>query len=121
MRGGRTVLLSVYDLLVGDILLVESGDIVPVDAVLAEGQSIRCDESSLTGESASVKIVAADIALENYSAVTDKHDPFILSGSKVLVGVGKAVVTAVGPNSCYGRTMMGNVSPDRHKLTICST
>lgn len=118
MRGGRSILLNVYDLLVGDILLVESGDILPVDAILTEGQSVRCDESSITGESASVKIVPADIALERYSPITDQHDPFILSGSKVLVGVGKSVVTAVGPNSCFGRMMLCKFRTDRHQLTV---
>lgn len=104
-------MLSVYDLLVGDVLLVESGDIVPVDVVLVEGQGIRCDESSITGESASAKIVPADIALENYSPIADKYDPFIFSGSKILVGVGKSVVTAVGPNSCYGKMIMCTFAP----------
>lgn len=107
VRGGRTVLLSIYNILVGDILLLEAGDIVPVDAILAEGHDIRCDESTATGESDTLKKVPADVAIENSDAGDTKHcDPFILSGSKVLEGVGKCVVTAVGRNSCYGRMML---------------
>jgi len=101
VRGGRTISMSLYDLLVGDVLLLEAGDIVPVDAVLIEGQDICCDESSVTGESDTLEKVPADIALQS------NGDPFILSGTKVLEGVGKALVTAVGTNSCYGRMMTG--------------
>src|SRR5436190_4426373 len=65
IRGGRPILLSIYEILVGDVLLLEAGDIVPVDAILAEGHDIRCDESSVTGESNTLKKTAADVALEN--------------------------------------------------------
>jgi P-type Ca2+ transporter type 2C len=96
--------MSVYDLLVGDLLLLEAGDIIPVDAILVEGHDLKCDESSATGESDTLKKVPADIALQRPDGT--KSDPFILSGTKVLEGVGKAVVTAVGTNSCYGRMML---------------
>lgn len=100
---------SIYDVVVGDILMIEPGDIVPVDAVLAEGHSIRCDEASISGESHSIKKVPAQFALEHTAPGSPfpDYDPFILSSSKVLEGVGKAVVTAVGENSCHGRTMVG--------------
>jgi P-type Ca2+ transporter type 2C len=104
----------VYDVVVGDILLLEPGDIVPVDAILAEGYNLKCDESSITGESLTMRKVSADTALEGPgSPFSDKCDPFIFSGCKVLEGVGKCVVTAVGPNSCYGRIMMGNFLSQR--------
>lgn len=109
MRGGRTGLTSIYDIVVGDVLLLEPGDIVPADAILVEGHNVRCDESSITGESNTLKKVPANIALENTSlcsAFNEKYDPFILSGSKVLEGVGACIVTGVGINSCHGRTMM---------------
>jgi P-type Ca2+ transporter type 2C len=96
--------LSVYDLLVGDILLLEAGDLVPVDAILIEANDVKCDESSTTGESDTLKKVPADIALQSTDGT--KSDPFILSGTKVLEGVGRALVTAVGTNSCYGRMML---------------
>jgi P-type Ca2+ transporter type 2C len=112
IRGGRTVLISVYEILVGDILLLEAGDIVPVDGVLAEGQDVRCDESSVSGESDTVKKVTVNVAIEHTGAGDAKScDPFILSGTKVLEGVGKCVVTAVGTNSCYGRMMQCTSTP----------
>lgn len=113
VRGGTTVLINIYDILVGDILLLEAGDIVPVDGILAEGHDVRCDESSVTGESDTLNKIPADLALENSDAGDTKNcDPFILSGTKVLEGVGKCVVTAVGKNSCYGRMMLCIFTPD---------
>lgn len=97
MRGGRLDLISVYDLLAGDILVIESGDIPPVDAILAEGQDVECDESSITGESKTVR----------KQPLNGHGDPFILSGSKVLNGEGRCVVTAVGKHSLNGRMMLG--------------
>jgi len=73
------------------------------------------DESAATGESDALKKVPAQYALSNTepgSKFSKKFDPFILSGGKVLEGVGKFVVTAVGPNSYNGRTMLG-MSPLR--------
>jgi P-type Ca2+ transporter type 2C len=100
-------LLNVHNILVGDVLLIEAGDIIPIDGVLAEGQGLRCDESSVTGESDTVKKVPADVALRSSDAgETTRYDPFMLSGTKVLEGVGKFIVTAIGVNSCHGRMML---------------
>jgi P-type Ca2+ transporter type 2C len=106
VRGGRTVLFSVHDLLVGDVLLIEAGDIINVDAILAEGQDIKCDESLESGESKLVKKVSAEIALCNATDGIRPSDPFLIAGTKVLEGVGKSVIVAVGPNSSYGRMLL---------------
>lgn len=95
MRSGREQQISVYDLNVGDILMLEPGDIIPVDGLYLKGHNLACDESSATGESDTMK-----------KQTEDKGDCFILSGAKVLEGVGRAVVIAVGENSFYGKTMM---------------
>jgi P-type Ca2+ transporter type 2C len=103
------MLINIYDIVVGDIMHLEAGDVIPVDGVLLDGYSISCDESSATGESDAINKVPAVIALSNTSPnvkFIEEYDPFILSGSKVLGGVGTFVVTAVGPNSFNGRTLM---------------
>lgn len=97
---------NVHNLLVGDVLLIEAGDIIPVDAVLFEGQDIKCDESSATGESRLVKKAPADLALQTGC------DPFLLAGTKVLEGFGKSVITAVGTNSCYGKMLLRTAQVD---------
>ncbi|KAI9338954.1 PMCA-type calcium-translocating P-type ATPase [Zopfochytrium polystomum] len=93
VRDGSTQLISVYDIVVGDILLLEPGDVIAADGVFISGMGLRCDESSATGETDAVK-------------KTEDGDPFFLSGSKVLEGIGKYVVTAVGERSFFGKTMM---------------
>ncbi|KAL2196956.1 hypothetical protein P885DRAFT_69416 [Corynascus similis CBS 632.67] len=114
VRSGRAARVSVYDILVGDVMVLEQGDVVPVDGVLIDGHSVGCDESSATGESGVVKKIPADAvsrALRREEDAVDervlsKMDPFILSGTKVLDGLGTFLVTAVGPHSVYGRTRM---------------
>jgi len=91
---------------------IEAGDIIPVDGVLVDGYDIICDESTATGEGDVLKKVPASIALRSTELGANfnkKFDPFILSGAKVLGGVGNYVVTAVGVNSYHGRTLMGKL------------
>ncbi|KAF2703216.1 calcium-translocating P-type ATPase [Pleomassaria siparia CBS 279.74] len=125
VRSGRTREISVYDILVGDVVKLEPGDMVPVDGILIQGHGIKCDESSATGESDLLKKTAADEvfrAMENHEPVK-KLDPFILSGAKVSEGVGSFLVTATGVHSSYGKTMMSlredsEVTPLQSKLNV---
>ncbi|KAK9321357.1 hypothetical protein V1517DRAFT_347293 [Lipomyces orientalis] len=114
----------------GDIMLIEPGDMVPVDGLLVQGHSVRCDESAATGESNSLKKISvsdAILQLESLGEMAtedqlERINPFVISGSKVLEGFGNFLVTAVGPNSAYGKTMMdlrddnGSVTPLQLKL-----
>lgn len=90
IRSGKSVLISVYDVMVGDVLHLESGDSVPADGVLIDGHGIRCDESSATGESDAMKKTGGQEVWTRIieETATSKLDPFIISGSKVLEGVG---------------------------------
>ncbi|KAG0026941.1 hypothetical protein BGZ81_005997 [Podila clonocystis] len=131
LRNGETVLLSVYDIVVGDILHLEPGDVISADGVFLGGHNLKCDESAMTGESDAVKKVTfeelqrleeVEAAAHKESTILTNHegieviadpqhgvhgtDCFIISGSKVLEGVGLYVVTGVGENSFHGKTMM---------------
>lgn len=108
IRSGKSIELSVYDVLVGDVMHLEPGDLIPVDGVFISGHNVKCDEASATGES---DLLRKTPAAEVYKAIrenrnTRKMDPFILSGSKVAEGVGTFLVTSVGVNSSFGKTMM---------------
>ncbi|KAL2133160.1 hypothetical protein VTI74DRAFT_2821 [Chaetomium olivicolor] len=115
IRSGKSAEISVFDIMVGDVLHLNTGDLVPVDGIFITGHGIKCDESSATGESDLLKKVPAD---EVFAALEDlakggqaphdieKLDPFIISGSKVNEGTGTFLVTSVGVNSSYGRIMM---------------
>lgn len=108
IRSGKSVLISVYDVMVGDVLHLESGDSIPADGILIDGHGIRCDESSATGESDAMKKTGGQEVWNRLTdeTATSKLDPFIISGSKVLEGVGTYLVTSVGVNSSFGKIMM---------------
>ncbi|KAM3844126.1 plasma membrane calcium-transporting ATPase 3 isoform 1-T1 [Vipera latastei] len=89
IRNGQQVQIPVAELVVGDIAQIKYGDLLPADGALIQGNDLKIDESSLTGESDHVRKSA------------DK-DPMLLSGTHVMEGSGRMVITAVGVNSQTG-------------------
>ncbi|KAF1921352.1 hypothetical protein BDU57DRAFT_584509 [Ampelomyces quisqualis] len=109
IRSGKSFTISVYDILVGDVLHMEPGDLIPADGIFIDGFNVKCDESSATGESDQMKKTSAEQVfrlLEHGHDDAKDLDPFIISGSKVLEGVGTYLITSVGVNSSYGRILM---------------
>ena len=88
-RNGAITKCSNFDLVVGDIVWVKYGDIIPADGILVECSELKVDESSLTGE--------PDLIHKSL----DKK-PVLLSGTKVMEGSGKMLVLAVGAYSQAG-------------------
>ena len=108
VRSGMLREISVHDILVGDVVHLEAGDVIPVDGVYISGHNISCDESSATGESDILKKTAAETvskAIENHESL-HKLDPFLISGSQVTEGVGTFLATSTGINSSHGKTML---------------
>ncbi|KAI9020969.1 PMCA-type calcium-translocating P-type ATPase [Phycomyces nitens] len=123
-RGGALLLVSVREIQVGDILHLEPGDIAATDGIFIQGHNLRCDESAATGESDAVRKQDWQVCYTIWKDSQDDQqvgektpnripkypksmpDPFIISGSKVLEGSCTYLVTAIGQNSYYGRTMM---------------
>uniref|UniRef100_A0A8C4I8R3 Calcium-transporting ATPase n=1 Tax=Dicentrarchus labrax TaxID=13489 RepID=A0A8C4I8R3_DICLA len=93
VRGGQVIQIQVSELVVGDIAQVKYGDLLPTDGVLIQSNDLKIDESSLTGESDHVK-------------KSLDRDPMLLSGTHVMEGSGKMLVTAVGVNSQTGIILM---------------
>ncbi|XP_028620426.1 plasma membrane calcium-transporting ATPase 4 isoform X1 [Grammomys surdaster] len=89
IRNGQLIQLPVAEIVVGDIAQVKYGDLLPADGILIQGNDLKIDESSLTGESDHVR-------------KTPDKDPMLLSGTHVMEGSGRMVVTAVGVNSQTG-------------------
>ena len=124
-RSGIIQEVSVHDILVGDVALIEQGNVVPADGIFLTGHSVACDESASTGESdllTKTPSAAAFEALQNRQNVR-KVDPFVISGSTVEQGVGQYLVTATGINSCHGRVLLstqdeGELTPLQAKLNI---
>uniref|UniRef100_A0A8C2GAI5 Calcium-transporting ATPase n=1 Tax=Cyprinus carpio TaxID=7962 RepID=A0A8C2GAI5_CYPCA len=89
VRNGNVIQIPVAEMVVGDMAQVKYGDLLPADGVLIQGNDLKIDESALTGESDHVRKSA------------DK-DPMLLSGTHVMEGSGRMLVTAVGVNSQSG-------------------
>lgn len=109
MRSGKSFMISIHEILAGDIVHMEPGDLVPADGIFISGHNVKCDESSATGESDALKKTAGERVfqlLEQGQTDGKDLDPFIVSGSKVLEGVGTYLVTSVGVNSSYGKILM---------------
>ncbi|KZT01381.1 calcium-translocating P-type ATPase [Laetiporus sulphureus 93-53] len=120
IRAGEERVVDVHEVVVGDVALVEPGEIIPCDGVFLSGHNVRCDESGATGESDAIRKISYDeaIAMRNErmhgesGPVAHGHhhqghsDCFMVSGSKVLEGYGSYVVIAVGTKSFNGRIMM---------------
>lgn len=125
IRSGKSMEISIHDILVGDVMHLEPGDMVPVDGVFIEGHNLNCDESSATGESDLLRKSPGDDVYRVIKAHQDvkKMDPFILSGAKVTEGIGTFLVTSVGINSSYGKMMMAlredaQTTPLQSKLNV---
>ncbi|KAJ2892517.1 putative plasma membrane calcium-transporting atpase 4 protein [Zalerion maritima] len=109
-RNGKTQEISIYDIVVGDVVHMSPGDMIPVDGIFIEGHGVKCDESSATGESDLLKKMPAE---QVYKALVEgnkdvhKLDCFVLSGSKVSEGTGTFLTTATGIYSCFGRISLG--------------
>lgn len=94
---------------VGDVIVVQSGDVVPADARLLRVEDLEVDESGLTGESVTVeKAVAA-----TPGAVVGDRTCMIFEGSTVVNGTGCAVVVAVGSETQAGRAAAGAIPPEK--------
>ncbi|KAK2958516.1 ion-transporting P-type ATPase [Blattamonas nauphoetae] len=89
IRGDTPTPISIFELLVGDIFSITTGDILPADGLCIESNDISCDEAAMTGESDLIK-------------KSPETRPFCLCGCKVQTGFGKMLVTNVGMNTQFG-------------------
>ncbi|KAK6911396.1 Cation-transporting P-type ATPase, C-terminal [Dillenia turbinata] len=103
VRYGRRQGISIFDIVVGDIVCLSTGDQVPADGLFLDGYSLKVDESSMTGESDHVEI-------------NEGHNPFLFSGTKVTDGYGHMLVTSVGMNTAWGE-LMSTINRDLDEQT----
>jgi len=101
LRGGKKIKVPVEQVVRGDILLLETGDLIPADARLLESARLSTQESALTGESLPCSKDAGAI-LPGATPLGDRRN-MLLSSTMVLTGHGRAVVTATGMRTEVGR------------------
>ena len=104
IRNGVPHEMKSDDILVGDLINIMVGDIMPSDIMLIEGNGIKMDESSLTGESDSLKKESYEVCvkLKNENSGSKIPSPCMLSGTNCVEGTGFGIVLAVGDHSQKG-------------------
>jgi Ca2+-transporting ATPase len=100
LRDGKEVKIPASQLVPGDIILLYTGDKIPADARLLEAFTMKTDEASLTGESAPVN--KSTLPLPEETLLNDRRN-MVFTGTIVVYGRGKALVTSTGMNTQFGK------------------
>ena len=118
IRNGAHIEIPAYDLVVGDIVRLEAGDVVPGDGRIIEGFSLKINESALTGESESVE-KSNEIIDSDKVALGDQTN-MVFSSSLVTYGRGTFVTTAVGTKTELGKIaeLLDNTSERKTPLQV---
>ena len=82
LREGHRTSISIYDLVVGDIIELRTGDKIPIDGLLISGSQVQTDESNLTGEPKFINKQSMVLHGDD----EEMRDPFLLAGSKIMNG-----------------------------------
>ncbi|KAJ3323148.1 Calcium-transporting ATPase 10, plasma membrane-type [Boothiomyces sp. JEL0866] len=100
IRSNETIQVTMDQILVGDVVVIETGVVIPADGILIGGFNVEIDESTMTGEPHAIK-------------KDELNDPFLLSGTNVNNGVGKMLVIGTGVNSMNGKSLQAlDVEPE---------
>ena len=103
LRNGKIVHINTEDVVVGDIVVLEAGDAIASDGRLIESASLTVEESSLTGESIPVKKMINALNLTNAKVALGDRNNMVYTGSSVVYGRGRFVVTATGMQTEIGK------------------
>ena len=100
VRGGASALVPACEVVRGDLLILDAGDLVAADARLLESSELRVDEAPLTGESEPVEKHTALLAAE--TPLADRRNQTFL-GTSIAAGSGRALVVATGMQTEVGQ------------------
>ncbi|PHV69959.1 calcium-translocating P-type ATPase, PMCA-type [Sporanaerobium hydrogeniformans] len=101
LKNGVVTELPASEVVIGDVLILEAGDVVAADGRVIESFSLQVNESSLTGESESVTKI--EQVLEEKKLPLGDQKNMVFSGSLVTYGRGKVIVTATGMQTELGK------------------
>lgn len=113
-RDGKIMNLSIFKLLVGDVIQINTGDQVPADCILISGSHVQANESNITGEPKNLE----KHPIESIEEPDKFTDPFLVGGSQIMEGKGEAVVCAVGKNSQQGKAQECLMAEDESKTPL---
>ena len=117
IRDGKEVMVDSEDIVVGDILVVDSGTKITADARIIECSNLQVDESVLTGESLAVSKVS-DVISEK--AILSERKNMLYAGTSVMTGRAKAIVVGVSLDTELGHIAMqvNETEEEKSPLTI---
>lgn len=116
IRDGKVQRVKVHEIVVGDVVLLRSGDYVPADIRLFECNGLMTNESSLTGESNPVAKTTQTI--QKKDALISEQENMCFSGTTVSSGSAKGVVVAVGMNAEFGKIAKVLTSSTKEKTPL---
>ena len=102
VRGGETMVVPAADIVPGDLVRLDAGDVVTADVRLLEAQSLRINEAALTGESEPATKTTAPLPAVTAALLADQRN-MGFSGTAVTYGRGLGVVVATGMGTALGR------------------
>lgn len=101
LRGGSTQLIGSENIVPGDVIFLEEGDMVPADCRILDCDGLKCDESALTGESQGVK-KSAEALSDGKTSLGDRKN-MLFSSTFVVGGQARALVVGTGQNTEIGK------------------
>ena len=118
IRNGKEIEIDIKDLVVGDIVCLESGDKVSADMRIIEAHNLTVDESILTGES--IPVVKDSKTLKNKEISINAQENMLFAGCNIITGRGVAVVVSTGINTEIGKIAdtIHNSKEEKSPLTI---
>ncbi len=103
LRDGKKVNLPIKEITIGDIVVLSAGDMIPADLRVLESKDLYVSQSSLTGESDSVKKLSdTEITSDDIDSISDL-DTICFMGTNVLSGSAKCVVIKTADNTYFGK------------------
>ncbi len=110
LRDGKELIIPDRDLVPGDVIILYEGEKIPADARVISAYNLRLDEASMTGESVPVHKTADKVEVTENSEITQKN--MVFKGTHIILGNGKALVTAIGLNTTIGKIAKEIVTVD---------
>ncbi|MEQ8166356.1 MAG: HAD-IC family P-type ATPase, partial [Alphaproteobacteria bacterium] len=118
-REGRTVTVLADEIVPGDIILLQSGDVVPADLRLVNSAGLQCDESALTGESLpvskSVGRVSSDAPVAERTSMAFKGTA-VTRGTGIAISVATGMETEIGKIATLAAEAKAEISPLEKRL-----
>jgi P-type Ca2+ transporter type 2C len=116
IRNKKTIMILSDELVPGDILLIEQGELIPADGRIISLSHLLINESALTGEAIGIQKVSDQISFEKLEIAEKKN--MVFRGTSVLAGKAKVIITQTGKNTELGKIAISLKSEKKTKTPL---